>query len=382
MQKFKSILKFLVYCLFDLFIFFAKKLAILFFYLKNPTKKTQDEILVVVSGGMGDLILTSPFLRELRRNFRSNKIILVVKIRISENINIFTNCPYVDEIIPYKNPRNRVFSLFLFVYKNIWKRNILYAFGLVSTDIFVKIIAETSKAQKVFRSFNYWPIKETEKPKHIVEKNLDLLSAANGDIINDNLEVWPSRNKSKYLQNLTEHEEKKIILGICAGEEKRIWPIENYLSLCSKILQNYKVNFIVLGDDKSKEKGVRFKEKFGENIFDLTDKTGISDLYQVIKDAILYVGSDTGLMHIAAALKVPVVEISCHPISGNRNDSNSPELFGPWKTESIIIQPLKSILPCVYRCEKKYSHCIKQVTVNEVYTETNKMLNIKNKNPF
>jgi hypothetical protein len=77
--------------------------------------------------------------------------------------------------------------------------------------------------------------------------------------------------------------------------------------------------------------------------------------------------NDTGPMHLAAASEVPVIEISCHPLSGGTEHPNSPDRFGPYATRNRVLRPVRPLPPCVDGCTLlNESHCIAQVLPSEV----------------
>lgn len=76
----------------------------------------------------------------------------------------------------------------------------------------------------------------------------------------------------------------------------------------------------------------------------------------------LYIGGDTGPMHIAAACG-----LIKYAKNADKSDASSKERFGPWKSQIQFIQPGYSLLGCENGCDKLYAHCIKQVSVENVY---------------
>ena len=83
----------------------------------------------------------------------------------------------------------------------------------------------------------------------------------------------------------------------------------------------------------------------------------------------MYVGNDTGPMHMASALGVPVIEISCHPANGLPAHERSPLRFGPWNVLAWIAQPAAGIDDCRDYCvlgELGEAHCILAVSVDQV----------------
>ena len=115
-------------------------------------------------------------------------------------------------------------------------------------------------------------------------------------------------------------------------------------------------------------------------MIDLTGTTTLRQTISLLKRCKLYIGNDSGLMHLAAAMKVPIVEISCWPKNGDKFHHNSPYRFGPWKTRAVVVNPEKAIEPCLGGCTKFEPHCILQVEVEDVKGAAEKLLRGQNVN--
>ena len=70
-------------------------------------------------------------------------------------------------------------------------------------------------------------------------------------------------------------------------------------------------------------------------------------------------------MNIAAAVGLPVIEISCHPLGGSSGHANSPERFGPWGVSHRILRPDRTLVLCGDACESDEAHCILSVSVEQ-----------------
>ena len=80
---------------------------------------------------------------------------------------------------------------------------------------------------------------------------------------------------------------------------------------------------------------------------------------------------------MAAAVGVPVVELSCHPKSGSPYSANSPRRFRPWGEDHIVIQPEAFHGGCEEECIASQPHCILGIDVEQVKQAAVQLLNNK-----
>jgi heptosyltransferase-2 len=95
-------------------------------------------------------------------------------------------------------------------------------------------------------------------------------------------------------------------------------------------------------------------------------KTTLGAATALIGRANLFIGNDSGPLHMAASAGVPAVAVSCHPVSGLPSHAQSPIRFGPWRVASVVLQPSAAIPPCGDTCIAAQAHCIRQVTLGDV----------------
>jgi heptosyltransferase-2 len=175
---------------------------------------------------------------------------------------------------------------------------------------------------------------------------------------------------------------KIISFGIGAYAEKRIWPPENFAVLMSTInntgIGTFK--FLILGSAHDSVNASYIMKsvppEVKNNIIDLTGKMTINEICALLTFSDIFVGNDSGLMHLACANTKKIVEISCHPSSGNHYHPNSPVRFGAIAESTKVFQPLKTTLPCKDFCSSEDSHCIRNIHPSTVSNYICKLLKV------
>ena len=102
---------------------------------------------------------------------------------------------------------------------------------------------------------------------------------------------------------------------------------------------------------------------------------GLREVCAVLERCELFLGNDSGVAHLAAAMNCRVVVISRHPRDGDPNHFNSPLRFAPCSAYVRVLQPAKGLDDCHEGCGVAAPHCITSVSVDRVVAAARAMLN-------
>lgn len=357
----------------------------------NPDPYKAKNILIVKVDEIGDFVLVTPFLRELRNNYPNSKISLLVK---EEAYNLAELCPYVDKVISINLKMNKFFRSFQQYYRYFtigrnyfWKENFdLCIIPRWDGDDFYSAFFAVLGRAKYIVGYNQKNGTEKlinlnlkkEKIQHEVEQNLDILRALNAKINSKELEIWLSKEDEEYARRELDSCENKTLIGLAPGasEAKRIYPTDSLILLIKTIKDNFgdEIVFLILGTDEDKRFSEKINQSFNEGIINFTGKTTLRQAAALIKSCKIFIGNDSGLIHLASAVKIPVISIHCHPKDGSELSGNSPVRFGPWNEDRTILQPENPVYPCEEYCESEYAHCITEISVNRIYQAMKKWL--------
>ena len=124
------------------------------------------------------------------------------------------------------------------------------------------------------------------------------------------------------------------------------------------------------GPDDAKV-GRKLQKALGDRAICLAGKCSYRESAAVMSHLNLYLGNDTGLLHIAVACRLPILSVSCFPASLGLASMSIPVRFAPYMVPSVTCMPAKAADKChnafSYGCqENNKPHCILGVTVDLV----------------
>lgn len=347
-------------------------------------------VLIVRLDEIGDAVLMTPFLRELRRNLPDAKISVVTKPAVT---NLLERCPYVDAVLSYDWSEGggrldtwRRHWRALRLSRRFWRRDPV-DFAILprwDSDIYhgafltyfsgaPRRVAYSERVNDIKRRINagydglFTDVVPDGGVAHEVERNLNLLRFLGASVDSDRLELWLAREDEQFADRVLDgHKASSVIaMGIGARDPRKIWPVSNFIQLGKWLSDTLRAQILLLGGQEERPLAEQLCAHLGEPAINLVGGTTLRQAGALLQRCQLYVGVDTGPMHLAAAAGVPVVAIFCHPKGGSPAHANAPQRFGPWGVPAIVLQP-EAQPPCRDSCVEREAHCILGVSLEKV----------------
>jgi len=294
-------------------------------------------ILVIRPDEIGDVVLTGPFLRQLRTAAPLAHITLVVKRLCQE---LVEHCPYVNEVyslnFSFAKDSHRLVAS---AWHLRWHHLPVHGFDIVllprrADDFYHSKDVAYVLAGKGNILFNkeLRPGGGNLEGEHELIHNLRFLRRLAGvaDISNTSLECWLTDEDRNFARAALNAAHRYVAFATGANVAARQWPIERFAAVATRLRDLYGIVPVILG--AAGEPG------FSTGV-NLIGRTTLRQAAAVLERCELFVGNDSGPKHIAAAVGVPVVEISAFRVGGDACHLNSPARFHAWGVPYRLAQP-------------------------------------------
>lgn len=305
-------------------------------------------LIVQTRPGIGDLCMFLPYIQQIKKHNKDFKFTLVTKkrtaakqiLKYDQSINQIV---YLEDetIATTKSKINNFFKLLNFIKKNNFSKIYIMHFS-----IFWFLLAKISGIKNIYKY-------------GILKKNVDIYLNAleqNKRWLQDpNLS---SQTKIVYPQNNSKNN-NQIIIGIGSSGPTKKWPTENYIELIKKI-NDKNIKFYLAGGNNEIENQIANKiiNEIKENRIESLCSLSIEEIMPIINSSKLYIGNDTGFMHLSAGLNIPAIG-----------------LFGD--TPLSYAKYNKNILPIIPENFKTVGHgsmAMNQITISQVLNEVKKFI--------
>ncbi|OGU61224.1 MAG: hypothetical protein A2X64_06590 [Ignavibacteria bacterium GWF2_33_9] len=335
-----------------------------------------NSILIIRLSSIGDIVLTTHFIRNLRIKYPDANIDFIT----FENFN---------EILKF-NPRlNRLFS----VNKSELKSNKLnvkssdsIVFDPNSYDLIVdlqknkyskNIIGKSSA--KIFRinkhrlhKLSLVYLKKSLINNYSIPLNYSIPELKIGDD-GLGLEFWLEKDELNILSKIEKHDKLNISFAPGAAHKTKQLPVSTIIEVMMKVKEKYNCTISLLGGKSEIELGKQIENQLNFNIQNFCGNLTLQETASKINTSDLLITNDTGLMHIAAARQVPIITFF---------GSSVRELgFEPFRVKNKIIEKDLWCRPCSHIgrsfCPLGHFRCMKSISVVEILDSINEILEIQ-----
>jgi len=148
-----------------------------------------------------------------------------------------------------------------------------------------------------------------------------------------------------------------IAPGASYGAAK-CWPPERYAALADRLISECAADVILFGTPNEKEMAARICSAMKCRPISLVGQTSMRDLVALFSVCSIFVGNDSGAMHVAAAAGLPVVGIF---------GSSDPEGTAPMTQQFTLIREAVSCSPCFLRSCPVDHRCMTRIGVDSVF---------------
>jgi ADP-heptose:LPS heptosyltransferase len=344
-------------------------------------------ILVLKPDGIGDVILVTGFLRSLRRQCPKAHITIAVRQNSQE---LVAHSCFADEVMIWKDEwcgvalkpkaalnlaqsaRTRWKSSpldWVLIPRSGWDHAnaAMYAWWSGSPNVCAHEFFCNDRG--LHRQGFVNRLIPTPKMIHETEFHRRMLQFLNLDSeVRPQLEIPASAKKTvEEFLCAARPASKKMALGIGASHGSKRWPADNFNRLAKNLILKWPdTTFFLIGGTEDRAIADLILAGLGGAAVDATGKLSILETAALLQKCALYVGNDSGPIHLAGAVGCTVVEATKHPITGNSHHECSPIRFGPVAKWSCVLQPVALAPECVEGCNSSSAHCITNITVDQV----------------
>lgn len=327
-------------------------------------------IVIAETDRIGDVVLALPVFKSIKKH---NKKIFITAFVKKYTSDIFINFPYVDDIISIPDNLNKktMNNIILMLKMQQFDTALILHPEYNIAKIFKKSLIPNriSYGWKWYQFlFTKTIIQHRSKnKKHQVEYNLDIIKSIGINTLDTNIKLKPSNN-NKFVRYLLKKENllNKNIIGIHpgSGHSSLNLPAKQYVELISLIKRKFKnkVEIVITGGINDKNEINYIIDNCNEKIHILPINLPLSILIDIISKMKVFISNSTGPMHIASAIRTPVVAFFS-PVF-----IHSPIRWGPyWGENLVIIPPVKC--PGKMKCIKDrcpYYNCFFKLDFSSV----------------
>jgi ADP-heptose:LPS heptosyltransferase len=146
----------------------------------------------------------------------------------------------------------------------------------------------------------------------------------------------------------------------------KVWPAERYEAVVAALIKEFDIWPVVVGGPLDRHAGESLIKQWGRG-YNLAGVLGPRGDAAALRRCVIYLGADTGSMHLAAAVGVPCVAVFSASVSSRS--------WRPYGDDNIVFQTQIACAGCGRTvCDDRRTECLLRITVDDVLAACRKML--------
>ena len=339
-----------------------------------------NSILAIRLSSFGDVLMTIPAVKALREHYPHARLTWLVEGSVGE---LLHHQGFIDEVIHF--PRGSIqgsikqgnltratkeMGSFLKKLRGGEYDLIIDFHGIIKSALFSKLVKGKrtigfgkTVAKEKSHLFYDENIENENRRLHKVERNMLIPRHLGVEAYVPEVRLEVPHEAAAYIDQFLAREQ--ITPPVFAvnpfsskGSVFKRWDMDRYGELTRRIVGNKLGKVVILWGPGEKGEAKRLKEIAGDGAF-LSCPTNVPQLLALLSRVDMYIGGDTGMMHLAALAGIPVLAIF---------GPTDHKINGPYGSMHRIIRKDLPCSPCKNK-DCKERTCLKEITVDEVFRE-------------
>jgi heptosyltransferase II len=319
---------------------------------------------------LGDLVMSLPALRAIRRNLPDTHLAVLIKRELAS---FFDGANWIDEVIPYvvrrgvggvldrariiNDIRARQFDLAV-----LFPRSFEAAFWMTMARVRERagFIADARGPMLTIGANVPSDATRDHQSKYWLAMIRETLGIE-GDAAN--FVITPHEpNVARIREWLAAHRRKPdtrlvAIAPAAAYGPAKEWPAENFGALIDSIAERWNAECVLVGAPAERAKCEQVARAAAQGAIVAAGETDIGELVALLSLADAFIGNDSGAMHLAGALGIKTVALF---------GSTNPYRTGPLGPRAWVVYHRLECSPCLARtCRYGHYNCLRQIGVSE-----------------
>ncbi len=327
-------------------------------------------MLVRGTNWIGDVIMSLPAIAAVKGTCPGCRITVLAKPWVAD---VYALCADVDEVMVFQSPgihdglsgkwrlasqlRARGFDAALLL-QNAIEAAIIARLARVpvragySTDGRGMLLTHPVKVRKGVRALNQ------------TRYYLEMVKACGFDFDPGEPSITPGEEDlSKARRILSEYGVKKgeFLVGMAPGAAygpAKMWYPDRYAALADRLAERMSARVLLFGSGADRRQTAIVQGSARHRLIDVAGETTLAEAIALISQCGLFISNDSGLMHVAGALGVPLIAIF---------GSTDPKATSPAGSRSVVIHKKVECSPCLKKTCPRDFRCMDLIAMEDVY---------------
>ncbi len=347
---------------------------------KELVPERVKNILVRGTNWIGDVIMSLPAVSSVRRTFPHARITVLAKPWVAQ---LYRACPDIDDVIVFQSPgihdgiggkirlaaqlRKEKFDLAVLLQNAIeaaiiaWLARIPLRAGYNSDcrGLFLTHSVRRTRAIRKIHQIGYY---------------LEMVETLGFETSGRDINIVPDNDYSLAAKKiLTENniKEKDTLIGIAPGASygpAKMWFPERFAAVADRLADEFSARIILFGSAGDRERTDLVQQYSKNTMINLAGETTLKEVTGLIRECNLFISNDSGLMHLAGALNIPLIAIF---------GSTNPTTTSPTGRKSVVIYKNVSCSPCLKKVCPTDFRCMDLIGVDDVYDAAKNILDVE-----